>query len=910
MLLLDRTDERATLDRLIADVRAGDSRALVLHGEPGIGKTALLGYLLDRAAGCRTVRAAGVEAEEELAFAALHQICAPVLDRLPTLPGPQREALATAFGLSAGNPPDRFMVGLGFLGLLSEFARDQPVVCLVDDAQWLDRASAQVLGFAARRLRAESVAMIFAVRHLGDTIDMPEFAGLPGLSISGLPREDARVLLASMLHGLVDDRVLDRIIAESDGNPLALLELPRGFTPAELAGGFGLLRSATLPRRIEESFRRRIADLSDAARQVLLIAAAEPVGDPVLVWRAADRLGVGGHADLASAELAAGFVEFGSGVRFRHPLLRSAVYRAATPAARREAHWALTQVMDENAEPDRRAWHRAQAASGPDEEVAAELERSAERAQARGGPAAAAAFLERSAELTPDQERRGRRLLAAARAKHEGGMPEAGLRLLAIAEASPLGELESARAALLRAHINFAVSRGRDTASLLLQAATRLEPLDVRLARTTYLDALRAAWYAADESSSPTLHDVAEAATAAPRPATPLPSDLLLDGLAVRYTAGFAAGAPMLTQALHAFRDDDASSDGGLRWLWFASATAVDLCDDETAEVLTGRYVQLARDTGALAALPLALTTRVVVRIFAGELADADALVDELHNIGEGTGIRAPAYTAQLLAAWRGQEARTEDLIATTTADAQRRGEGLGPITSGWMRAVLCNGIGQFEKAFHAAQQATEPSRERGVLTWAPLTELITAASHIGQLARATDAFRRLTLLTQASGTEWALGMEACCRALISEADAAESSYLEAIERLSHTGIRGHLARARLYYGEWLRRQNRRGDARDQLRAAREMFVAMGMEAFAASATRELGATGETIRKGTDATTSRLTTQETQIVRLVRDGLSNAEIAIRLFISPRTVEWHVSNIFAKLGITSRHQLRH
>jgi DNA-binding CsgD family transcriptional regulator len=906
-MLLDRGIERATLDRLLAEVRTGESRALVLRGEAGIGKTALLDYVLGQATGCRTVRAAGVEAEQELAFAALHQICAPMLDRLDRLPLPQRDALNTAFGLSAGNPPDRFMVGLGVLGLLSDLAREEPVLCLVDDAQWLDRASAQVLGFVARRVRAESVAMIFAVRDCGGDGELPDLAGLPDLFVTGLADDDARALLTSTRLGPVDDRVLDRLIAESHGNPLALVELPQGFTPAELAGGFGLLNSATLPRRIEGGYQRQIAGLSPPARQVLLVAAAEPTGDPVLVWRAVDRLGIGADVDIAAALTAAGFVEFGSGIRFRHPLLRSAVYRAATAAERRRAHWALAEVTDPVTDPDRRAWQRAQAVSGVSEDVAAELEHCAGRAQARGGPAAAAAFLERAAELTRDSVRRGRRLLAAAEAKHQAGMPYAGLRLVAMADASPVGELAHARADLLRAHINFAINRGRDAPSLLLKAAARLQPLDAALARTTYLEALRAAWYAADPSSSATLRDVAEAAAAVPAPDIPIrPPDLLLNGLAVRYTAGFAAGVPMLKPALGAFLEQGLSNDEGLRWMWFACATAVDLCDDTTADALTSSYVRLVRDAGAVAMLPLALTTRIVVQIFAGDLAEAGALAEELRNVTEGTGINGSAYTAQLLAAWEGRESRTAELIAASTADAERRGEGLGPINAGWARAVLCNGLGRFEDALRAAQQATEPGQEMGVLTWAPLVELITAASRTGRSAIGADALRRLTAMTQACGTDWALGMEACCRAVLSERDAAESAYLEAIERLTRTRMRGHLARAYLYYGEWLWQCDRRADARDQLRTAHEMFTAMGMDAFAALASGRLGTTG---RKRLDEASSQLTTQETQIVRLTRDGLSNVEIAARLFISPRTVEWHLSKIFNKLGITSRRQLR-
>ncbi|MFC5236029.1 ATP-binding protein [Pseudonocardia zijingensis] len=908
--LVDRDGERAVLDRLLADVRIGESRAIVVRGGAGIGKTALLDHVLGQAVGFRVVRTTGVEAEKELVFAALHQICAPMLGRLEVLPAPQREALATAFGLAVGSPPDRFVIGLAVLGLFSEVAREQPLLCVVDDSQWLDRASAQVLGFVARRLRAESVAVVFAARHAEDHAELPELVGLPVLRVTALTDEDSRALLTSAHTGPVDDRVLERVIAESRGNPLALLELPRGFTPAELAGGFGSFGLVSVPRRIEESFRRQIEELSPATRQVLLVAAAEPVGDPVLLWRAVDRLGIDTMTTASSREEASRLVEFASPVRFRHPLLRSVIYNAASVEQRRHAHQALGEVVDPASDPDRRAWHLAQATVEPDEDVAAELERSAGRAQSRGGLVAAASFLERATALTPDLAQRGHRALAAAQARHLAGMPEAALRLLSLAEAGPLAELPRARAELLRARIAFTVDRGRHTPLLFLKAAMQLERLDARLARETYLDALRAAWYAADPPGGVTIREVARAAAEAPAPGgPPRAADLLLDGLAVRYTAGFAAGVPRVQQALRAFRDPGLSDEEGLRWLWFASAAAVDLCDDDTANIVTARFVGLARDTGALATLPLALTTRIVVDIFAGDLVAAAALVEEMHGIEDGTGIPVPAYTGQLLAAWQGREAVTGDLVAATATDADRRGEGLGSITAGWACAVLFNGLGRFEEAFAAAEQAAAPPQERGILTWAPLVELVTAASRIDRRDAAADALQRLEQLTRASGTHWALGLEATCRALLSAGRAAESAYVEAIDHLSRTRIRGQLARVRLHYGEWLRRQNRRNDAREQLREAHVMFTAMGMEAFAGLAVRELGATGAAVRKPVEPVSGELTTQEAQIVRLVREGLSNAEIATRLFISPRTVEWHLGNIFGKLGISSRRQLR-
>ena len=907
-MLLNRHSECRLIDELVADVQAGASRALVLRGDPGIGKTALLEYASDRASGCRVARAAGVEAEKELAFAALHLVCAPMMDQLSLLPDPQQDALGTAFGLSAGSQQDRFMVGMAVLGLFSEVARERPLLCVVDDAQWLDIASAQVLAFAARRLRSESVAMIFAVRETREQAEVRELAGLAELRVAGLPDDDARAFLLSTHPGPVDDSVLERIIAESRGNPLALQELPRGFTPLELAG-FGF-SSTPLPQRIEESFQRQIATLSPPTRRVLLVAAAEPAGDPVLVLRAVERLGIGVEAARARAE-AVGLVEFASRVRFRHPLLRSVIYHAATPDEQRSVHHELAQVTDPLVDPDRRAWHLAQAASEPDENVAAELEHCAGRAQTRGGLAAAGAFLERSSELTPDLLRRGQRALAAAQATHQAGMTDAALRLLAVAEASPLGEFQRAQAVLMRARMEFSVNRGRDAPMLLLKAAAKLQPLDLELARDTYLDAIRAAWFAAQFAAGTDLRGVAAAARAVPAPAPPLrPPDLMLDGLAVRYTDGYAAGAPILKQALRLFRSPELSAEDGLRWLWFACTTSVDLLDDGTWDALTSRFVDLARDSGALATLPMALTVRTVMVIFAGDLAGAASVLEELGAAKEGTGISAPPYAAQLLAAWQGREDAAAELIAATTTDVKQRGEGLGLIAAGWMKALVRNSLGRYGEALVAAQDATEPPQEMGLLTWNSLAELITAAARAGQPGVATNALQRLTEFTQASGTDWALGLEASCRGLVSENASAESCYLDAIDHLSRTRIRGQLARVHLHYGEWLRRENRRSDARDQLRTAHEMFTTMGMKGFAELAERELVASGETVRRRSVESPSQLTPQEAQIARLVRDGLPNAEIAARLFISPRTVEWHLANIFTKLQITSRQQLRH
>jgi hypothetical protein len=633
--LLGRRSECQTLDRLLAAVRGGESRVLVVRGEPGVGKTALLEYAIASASDLRVVRASGVASEMELAFAGLQQLCAPMLDRLERLPGPQRDALATAFGLRTGGTPDRFLVGLAALGLLSEVAGEQPLLCVVDDAQWLDRASAQVLGLLARRLAAESVALVFAARAPSEE---PELARLPELVVEGLRDGDARILLGSVIRGPLDDRVRDRIVAETRGNPLALLELPRGLTPAELAGGFGLPHASPLPDRIEESFRRRVASLPAPTRELLLVAAAEPAGEPVLVWRAADRLGIG--IDDASPAVAAGLLEFGARVRFRHPLVRSAVYRDAAPEDRRRVHRTLAEATDPDVDPDRRAWHRAQAAPGPDEGVASELERSAGRAQGRGGVAAAAAFLARAAELTPDPARRARRALDAARAKYDAGAPSAALALLATAEAGTLDEVQCARVDVLRARVAFASSRGNDAPPLLLKAAKRLEPLDVALARDTYLEAFSAAIFAGRLAGEVGLPEVADAARAAPAPRVPRPADLLLDGLAVLVTEGDAAGVPVLKRALSAFRDQDISGESQLRWLWHAGRVSMKVWDDESWDALSARAVQLARDVGALTALPYALGLRSGLHIVAGEFATAEALREEAFEISTAIGAR------------------------------------------------------------------------------------------------------------------------------------------------------------------------------------------------------------------------------------------------------------------------------
>jgi DNA-binding CsgD family transcriptional regulator len=899
--LLGRHGECAALDQLLADVLAGASRVIVLRGEAGVGKSALLGYLSDRVDGWQVARAVGVESEMELAYAGLHQLCGPMLGHLDRLPVPQRNALATVFGLSQGPAPDRFLVGLATLTLVAEVAEHQPLVCVVEDAQWLDQASAQVLGFVARRLLAERIALVCAARTgVGDDV----LAGLPELPIGGLGDRDARALLLGNLYGPLDAAVGDQIVTESHGNPLALLELPRTWNALALAGGFGLPGSQPVAGKIEQSYVRRLRLLPADTQLLVLTAAAEPLGDPVLFHRAAATLDLDMVA--ASPAVDAGLLQVARRVEFAHPLVRSAAYRSAPADDRYRVHRALAAATDAETDPDRRAWHLAHATPGPGEEVAVELERSAGRAQARGGAAAAAAFLQRSVALTVDPARRAERALAGAPASIQAGAFDAALALLATAEAGPLDDFQRARVDLLRGHVAFAAGLS-DAPRLLLNAARRLEPFDLELARETYLNAWAAAVGAGHLAEGDILLEICRAVRAlTPRPGTPLPLDLLLDGLALLITEGRAAAAATLLRAGRMFANADMSVEDTLRWGWLAAAASTAVWDDEGRLAIAARTVQLVRDAGALAQLPVILTVLGTVTLLSGDFAGAASTIAEGDSVAAVTGSRIAPHIAIRLLALQGREAEASALIAATIEQAG--GRSIAATNAHWAAALLYNGLGRYEEAAASAQQATSNTLEPWISMWA-LPELVEAAARAGEAELAGEALERLAETTQPSGTDWALGVEARCRALLRDGAAADDLYREAIDRLARTRLRPELARAQLLYGEWLRREGRRVDAREQLRTAHDLFVTIGMEAFAERARRELLATGERVRKRSLETREELTAQEEQIARLARDGLSNPEIGGQLFLSARTVEWHLRKVFTKLEISSRRQLR-
>ncbi|HEX6927516.1 MAG TPA: LuxR family transcriptional regulator [Longimicrobiaceae bacterium] len=895
---LDRFAERAVLHQLVAHVRAGQSQVLVLRGEAGCGKTALLEQLSETATGCRIAWATGVESEMELAFAGLHSLSAGLLSNLDKLPEPQREALSTAFGMSSGPPPDRFLVGLAVLSLLSERAEDQPLVCIVDDAQWLDPVSLQTLAFVARRLLAEGVGLVFAVRdHDSEGV----LDGLPELEIPGLDAEHARMLLDAIIPGPLDEQVKTRILEETRGNPLALIELPSCLTPAELAGGMGFPDAHQLASRIERGFVQRSEELPRDAQLLLLTAAAEPTGDPGLLWRAAERLGLGGEAGVAAET--AGLIDLGVRVRFPHPLVRSAIYAASNPSDRRDIHRALADVTDPLLDPDRRAWHRAHATALPDEEAATEMMVAADRAQARGGLSAAAAFMQRASELTPDAAVRVERTLTAAQTKLDVADFASASTLVAAAGLGPLDDLQRARLERLHAQIVFATQRGRDAPAVLLNAARRLESLDDALARETYLEAISSALFAGRLGTGPHARELAEKARVL-LPQTPLSvADLLLDGLVKRFTEGYAASVAPLTRALRSLVDaDDLGSHH--RWLWLACRLAQELWDDELWSALAARGARVGRASGRLSLLAHSVNHLAAFHVHSGAFAQAALLIDEANMITQATRLPRLTYAECKLDAARGDPVRMQAISNLSLEDAASRGEGWAFDLYWSLSAFMYNGRGQYDRALSEARQARED--EDVIAYGSPLVELMEAAVRVGDFDEAAAALDVLSTRTRAAGTEWALGIEARCRGLLTD---DEACYEESIERLTRSHAAIDLARSHLVYGEWLRRANRRVDARKHLRTAYESFRQMGAAAFAERARRELLATGETVRRRAGEGVETLTPQEVHVAMMACEGHTNPQIGARLFISARTVEYHLRKVFRKLGIAGRRELR-
>ncbi len=891
------------LDNLLEHVRQGQSAVLVMRGEAGIGKTALMHYCARQASGCRVEQVAGFGSDLEMPFAALRQLCMPMPADLAALPEPQQDALRVALGMAAGNPPDRFVVGLAVLGLLAEVAGKRPLVCLIDDAQWLDEPSRQVLGFVGRRLLAEAVLLLFAVRETGDERLFP---ALPTLTLEGLTDQDARALLTAAVPGHLDEQVRDRIVAETRGNPLGLLELPRGMSQAELAGGFAVPATGTVSDHIEDQYVRRIAALPESTQRLMLLAAADPTGDATLLWGAAQALGVARMA--AAAAESEQLLQIRSRVHFRHPLVRSAAYTVGTPEDRCAAHLALAAATDAQADPERRVWHLAAAATAPDEAVASDLERTASTAQARAGLAAAAAFLQRSVLLTPDSERRGERAIAAAQAHLHAGAFDTALNLLAEAEAVAISDLQRAQVERLRGQVQWGSNPGPRAPVLLLRAAKRLESLDIRMARDTYLHAWVASSLAGPRAEpGGDLLTVSRAARLAAHPVQPArPSDLLLDGLAIVVTDGRAPAQPSLRRGVDAFLTNQCSVDEWLQWGILVQIAAMALWDFDSWVVLSARHVEFARTSGALSPLSIALDGRGMVATQCGDFEAAHALGAEKDAVNEVTGIRRTSSLDLVLAGYEGRPAEALPLLSVTATDSLARGEGFAVQLANWATAVLYNGLGRYEDAVAPAEQAAQETYQP-MSTQLVLPELIEAAVRSGKVALAEGALHRLSAMT-VDGSDWAAGLEARSRALVSGRRDAEHWYAEAVERLTRTPLRPELARAHLLYGEWLRQENRRVDARDQLHTAYDMFAAMGAAGFSERARNELLATGENVRKREVNTQNELTQQEEHIARLARDGRTNAEIGAELFISVRTVEWHLSKVFARLGITSRRAL--
>jgi DNA-binding CsgD family transcriptional regulator len=904
-MLVDRVVEVDALESLLAAVDDRLSGVLVLRGEPGAGKTALLDHAVRQAGDMQVVRVTGVESEMDLGFAALHQLLFPLLDGLDDLPPPQREALGSAFGLVAGPAPGRFLVGLAALTLLTDTAEDRPVLCVIDDAQWVDRVSVEVLGFVARRLYADRVGMLFAVRE-GEQAGPLE--GLSELTVGALPDEAAAELLAAVASGPLDRRTCARIVAEAAGNPLALVEFLGELAEADPLDDMSPGRPLRSGRRMEKQYVSRVRALPAEAQLLLLVVAADQLGEPGTIWRAARELGIG--PEVAALPEVERLVTWEPRVQFRHPLIRSAAYYAASTVTRRRAHAALAAASDPEGDPDRRAWHLAAASPRPDEQVAAELERSADRARGRGGWASGAVFLERSAELTPDRARAAQRRLAAAEARLVAG--DVGTARMLVERAAPhlADPLARAMARRLEGLILNAAGQVRAATSVLLDAAQMIEPFDPRLARDTRLDGFVAA--VRSSSSAAMMGEVLRAIHSAPTVGDPQATvaELLLDGFTALAERRYQDGAALLQRVISPLASGQPIPDDALPHFVAISLAASALYDDSARHHLAVQWVAELRDRGALAALLVALVFLMSVQIEEGRLAEAEATVAEGRALSKATGYRVHldsfSWMELRALAWRGQVAEARPLAARLLREFTEQGHANAVAAVDQALAILDVGLGNYADALSHARVAR--TGRRAVLGLGPVAETVEAGTRCGEREAAAAALEAFTPWALANGTDWALGLLARCRALLAADEDAEPEYLLAIEHLRRCRLAPELARAHLLYGEWLRRQRRRRDARDQLHTASEMFDTMGMQAFADRAWAELRATGERARRRSPETQDLLTPQEAQIARLAAEGAANSEIAARLFISASTVDYHLRKVFRKLGVTSRVQL--
>jgi len=907
--LLGRSQERHRLTDLLQSAQAGRGIALVIQGEAGIGKSALLDDLAANAGDVLVCRVAGVESEMELPFAALEHLCGPLLGHVVDLRVLHRGTLEKAFGLTTGPRPDLFMVGMAVLDLIAAVTRSQTMLWLVDDAQWLDQASRQTVGFVCRRLRGERLAAVVAVR---DTKGARDLTGLPQLRLQGLSRQEAGRLFDSVVTGPTDALVRDRIIAETRGNPLALLELPRSWTTAELVEGFSESERVPGDLQLERAFAKRLGDLPVDTRRLLTLAAAEPKGDPALLWSAAKEMGLDWRA--AGAAEAQGLAEFSQHVHFRHPLVRAAAYRTAPLKDRLAAHVALAAATDPVDDPDRRAWHRASSTVAQDECIALELQQSAERARARGGLVAAAAMLERAAALTPDPRLRDERTLAAARAQRAAGALQSALRLLDTLDRAPRSDLLSAYVERLRGKIAFDQKRGAEAAELLLSAAGRLRRLDLTMARETQFEALAAAVWSAPQCGNDLVRKAAAAALELPTGADGgSTSDLLMRGLATRITEGYATAAPLLQGALEAARGHHSAAADLDDLLWLAGnrmagMLAAESWDFETSRLLAQRQVNATREAGALVQLQFALNFLANNVVLAGDVHTAEALVDEERWLATITGVPPVAYGGLLVEACREDPSLSAPMVQAALAAATKQGEGRVVAFLHYVNAVLNNGLGRHRDALLSARRVIEGDT-LGYQSFA-IGELAEAAFRVGDRDQLRASLTWMGVRVEATPTSWALGMWARVQAFNEHSAAAEALYLQALEHFADTPLRVEVARSHLLLGEWLHRQGMKERASEHLGEALDAFRELGLRAFAKRARRGLVATQRRRPHPLiDDPGVHLTQKELEIAELAQRGLSNREIGARLYLSHRTVEWHLGNVFAKVRVASRRQLR-